>query len=92
MKAEDCRGPTDVVTTEDRKTECILLYLVPFLEAFHPSQGVYYPLFTRIKGVTFPTYLYPDFWLGRANGESIAAKAGHLSFIIILGMDLSFHL
>jgi hypothetical protein len=70
----------------------MLLHLVASLEAFHPSQRVNYPLFARIKGVAFSAYLYPDFRLRGTDGESITTKTGHLSLIIILRMDLSFHL
>jgi hypothetical protein len=70
----------------------LILYLISFLKSLHPPHGVNYPLFAGIERVAFATYLYSELWGSGTNGEGIAAKASHFSIIIILGMDLVFHL
>jgi len=70
----------------------LILYLISFLEALYPSRSVNYSLFACVEGMAFATYLYPDLWLGGTNGESVTTEAGHFSIIIILGVNLGFHL
>ena len=70
----------------------LVLYLISFLEPLHPSHSVDYPLLACVKRMALATYLHPDLWHGGTNGESIATEASHFGVIIILGMDLGFHL
>jgi len=35
-----------------------VLYLVPLLEAFHPSHGIDYPLLAGIEGMAFAAHFH----------------------------------